>query len=86
MHPQNTRHALTGPTPEYRLKEKYFVRKVEVGDLEDTQGECDKFIVGNVSALVYIRVARVLEYPGKSWNWGEKFPGPGNFLNLGCGP
>ena len=32
------------------------------------------------------RVATVLENPGKSWNWGKKFPGPGKSLNLGHGP
>ena len=32
------------------------------------------------------RVATVLENPRKSWNWQKKIPGPGKFLNLGCGP
>lgn len=35
---QNTRHSLTGPTPEYRLKEKYYLRKIEINDLDDTEG------------------------------------------------
>ncbi|XP_029189589.2 son of sevenless homolog 1-like [Acropora millepora] len=34
---QNTRHSLTGPTPEYRLKEKYYLRKIEINDLDDTE-------------------------------------------------
>lgn len=36
---QNTRHSLTGPTPEYRLKEKYYLRKIEINDLDDTEGK-----------------------------------------------
>ena len=35
---QNTRHSLTGPSPEYRLKEKYYLRKIEIIDLVDTEG------------------------------------------------
>ncbi|PFX16973.1 Son of sevenless-like 1 [Stylophora pistillata] len=34
---QNTRHALTGPSPEYRLKEKYYIRKIEINNLDDTE-------------------------------------------------
>lgn len=34
---QNTRHSLTGPSPEYRLKEKYFLRKIEINNLDDTE-------------------------------------------------
>ena len=34
----------------------------------------------------FFMVATVLENPGKSWNLGEKFPGPGKSLNLGHGP
>ena len=36
---QNTRHSLTGPSPEYRLKEKYFLRKIEINNLNDTEGK-----------------------------------------------
>ena len=32
------------------------------------------------------RVATVLEDPGNCWNWWEKIPGLGKFLNLGRGP
>ena len=35
---QNTRHSLTGPSPEYRLKEKYYIRKIEINNLDDTEG------------------------------------------------
>lgn len=35
---QNTRHSLTGPSPEYRLKEKYYLRKIEINNLDDTEG------------------------------------------------
>lgn len=36
---QNTRHSLSGQNnPEYRLKEKYFLRKAEINDLDDTEG------------------------------------------------
>lgn len=34
---QNTRHSLTGPSPEYRLKEKYYLRKIEINNLNDTE-------------------------------------------------
>ncbi|XP_046847821.1 son of sevenless homolog 2-like isoform X2 [Xenia sp. Carnegie-2017] len=33
---QNTRHSSSGPFPEYRFKEKIFVRKSDVKELEDT--------------------------------------------------
>ncbi|KXJ14446.1 Son of sevenless-like 1 [Exaiptasia diaphana] len=34
---QNTRHTLSGQnSPEYRLKEKYFLRKADINDLDDT--------------------------------------------------
>lgn len=34
---QNTRLSLTGPSPEYRLKEKYYIRKIEINNLDDTE-------------------------------------------------
>lgn len=40
---QNTRHSLTGPSPEYRLKEKYFLRKIEINNLDDTEGNYHTF-------------------------------------------
>lgn len=40
---QNTRHALTGPNPEYRLKEKYYLRKIEINDLDDTEDVKNSF-------------------------------------------
>ena len=40
----------------------------------------------NSIKITVVRVAKVLENPGKSWNWGENFSGPGKFLNLGLGP
>ena len=43
-----------------------------------------KYYSRNVKSIN--RVATVIESPGKSWNWGKKFPGPGKSWNLGRSP
>ncbi|KAG8226966.1 hypothetical protein J437_LFUL009517 [Ladona fulva] len=37
--PNGRRTSVTGPVPEYRLKERFFVRKVEIVDRDDTDAE-----------------------------------------------
>ena len=49
---QNTRHSLTGPSPEYRLKEKYFLRKIEINNLDDTEGNKYKIFKNNFVRMI----------------------------------
>lgn len=37
--PNNKRSSVTGPVAEYRLKEKFYLRKIEIIDKEDSEGK-----------------------------------------------
>ena len=40
---QNTRHSSSGPFPEYRFKEKVFLRKSDLNEIEDTAGKTNSW-------------------------------------------
>ncbi|GFS46474.1 son of sevenless homolog 2 [Trichonephila inaurata madagascariensis] len=64
--PNNKRSSVTGPVAEYRLKEKYYLRKIEIIDREDTDELKNAFEIAPRDQLHIILFAKT---PEEKSNW-----------------
>lgn len=78
----NTRRSVTGSSPEYRLKEKYYLRRISLDDKENIEGKSFKMslleIVGPQNGTYYQLITIVIqadpgffESGGRSCSYGQ---------------